>query len=486
MKKIDLFKIWSLLFPLILIISQIVVQTGCANIIPPEGGLRDSLPPLLLKANPGDSTRNFKGNRISFSFDEFVDLQNVQENLIVSPIPANTPNINSKLNTVTVKLKDTLEPNTTYSINFGNAIKDVNEGNVLRQFTYVFSTGSHIDSLQIKGKVLLAETGKPDSTLIVMLHTSNNDSAIIKEKPRYITKLDSSGNFTFRNLPPATYYLYALKDEGGSRRYFGDNQLFAFADKPINTQSQTEAVTLYAFTGVKEETKSQSQPVSTNTNLQGLGFGNRNRPNPAAEKRLRYQTNLTNNQQDLLGDFIFSFDVPLKLFDTSKIHLYTDSTFIPVTGYSFAKDSTNKKVQLITPWKEATLYHLILDKDFAEDTLGKKLLKTDTLNFITNKTADYGSLKLKLHGLDLSKNPVLQFVSNNTLVRSFPLTSEDFSQALFLPGEYELRILFDENKNGKWDTGEFFDKHRQPEIVKPISRQINIKKSWQNEFDIIL
>ena len=178
--------------------------------------------------------------------------------------------------------------------------------------------------------------------------------------------------------------------------------------------------------------------------------------------------------------------MPLKLFDTSKIHLYTDSTFIPVTGYSFAKDSTNKKVQLITPWKEATLYHLILDKDFAEDTLGKKLLKTDTLNFITNKTADYGSLKLKLHGLDLSKNPVLQFVSNNTLVRSFPLTSEDFSQGLFLPGEYELRILFDENKNGKWDTGEFFDKHRQPEIVKPISRQINIKKSWQNEFDIIL
>ena len=220
--------------------------------------------------------------------------------------------------------------------------------------------------------------------------------------------------------------------------------------------------------------------------MPGLNLGGRNRPNPAAEKRLRYQTNLTNNKQDLLTDFIFSFDQPLKLFDTSKIHLYTDSTFTPVTAYSFVKDSANKKVQLTTPWKEATLYHLILDKDFAEDTLGRKLLKTDTLNFTTNKTEDYGSLKLKLHGLDLSKNPVLQFVSNNTLVNSFPLTNEDFSQTLFLPGEYELRILFDKNKNGKWDTGEFFGKHQQPEIVQPLSRHITVKKNWQNEFDINL
>jgi len=469
----------------ILLILQILVQNHCAVIIPPEGGLRDSLPPLLLKATPGDSTKNFKGNRISFLFDEFVDLQNVQENLIVSPTLKNNPTPNYKLNTVTVRLKDTLEPNTTYSINFGNAIKDVNEGNVLRQFTYVFSTGSYIDSLQLKGRVLLAETGKPDSTLIAILHTSGNDSAIIKERPRYITRLDSSGNFTFKNLPPATYYLYALKDEGNSHRYLGD-QLLAFADKPINTQSQTEPITFYAFASEKEEAKPQVATTTSSSNLPGLNLGGRNRPNPAAEKRLRYQTNLTNNKQDLLTDFIFSFDQPLKLFDTSKIHLYTDSTFTPVTAYSFVKDSANKKVQLTTPWKEATLYHLILDKDFAEDTLGRKLLKTDTLNFTTNKTEDYGSLKLKLHGLDLSKNPVLQFVSNNTLVNSFPLTNEDFSQTLFLPGEYELRILFDKNKNGKWDTGEFFGKHQQPEIVQPLSRHITVKKNWQNEFDINL
>ena len=148
-----------------------MVLPGCASIIPPQGGPRDSLPPRLIKASPADSTRNFTGNRIAFSFYEFVDLQNIQENLLVSPSPKTNPLIESKLNTVTVRIKDSLEPNTTYSLNFGNAIKDYNEGNVMKEFTYTFSTGPYIDSLELHGKVILAENGRADSTLIVLLHT---------------------------------------------------------------------------------------------------------------------------------------------------------------------------------------------------------------------------------------------------------------------------------------------------------------------------
>jgi hypothetical protein len=478
------------LFVYILIILSIlkiqVLTTGCANIVPPQGGLKDSLPPILIKANPGDSARNFTGKRITFSFDEFVDVENVQENLIVSPTYNIIPSVDSKLNTVTVKLKDTLEPNTTYSLNFGNAIKDVNEKNVLKDFTYTFSTGPYIDSLELHGKVILAETGKPDSTLIAMLHTSGDDSAIIKNRPRYIAKLDSSGNFTFKNLPPATYYLYALEDEAGTRRYFDDTHLFAFADKPVAVQLKTEPVTLYAYASKEtKETKKTQQPTSSS--LQGLNLGGRNRPGgAAADKRLRFQTNLTNNQQDLLNDFIMSFDQPLRNFDSSKVSLSTDSTFTPVIAYRFIKDSTNKKLQLTHTWKENTVYHLIFDKDFADDSTGKKLLKTDTLTFTTNKISDYGGLKIVFHNFDLSKNPVLQFITNNSVFKSFPLSSADFSQPLFLPGEYELRILYDDNKNGVWDAGEFFGKHRQPEIVKPVGRRITVKKSWQNEFDIAL
>ena len=120
-----------------------------------------------------------------------------------------------KLNTVTVKLKDTLEPNTTYILNFGECHQRCQRRKCDEKFTYIFSTGPYIDSLEFSGKVMLAETGKIDTTLIVMLHTNADDSAVVKERPRYITKLDGKGNFIFKNLPPGTFYLYALKDEGG-------------------------------------------------------------------------------------------------------------------------------------------------------------------------------------------------------------------------------------------------------------------------------
>ena len=471
-------KLISSVFILLLIAISVTSGPGCANIIPPQGGPKDSLPPVLIKATPGDSTRNFTGNKINFTFNEFIDVQGIQENLNVSPSPGINPKIDFKLNALSVKLVDSLESNTTYSINFGDAIKDFTEGNTLKGFTYTFSTGRYIDSLELKGKVILAETGKIDTTLIVLLHTSPADSAIIKERPRYVAKLDGTGSFIFKNLPPKTFYLYALKDDGGTRRYFSDKQLFAFADKPITLSGKTEPVTLYAFS--EKETTSSALPA-------GVNIGGRNlKGGLSSETRLKYQTNLTNSQQDLLGKFMLTFEQALRTFDSTKISLYTDSTFIPATGYTFQKDSTNKKITLLNTWKENTAYHIILDKDFAADSAGKKLLKTDTLHFQTKKMADYGSLQLKFKNLDTARHPVLLILQNETILKSIPLKVAGFSQALFLPGEYELRILYDDNNNGVWDPGQFFGKHKQPELVKPVERKITVKPAFQNEIEIAL
>ncbi|HEY8897117.1 MAG TPA: Ig-like domain-containing protein, partial [Niastella sp.] len=191
----SILKILSPVFLLIALLPPTLVQTGCANIVPTTGGPRDSLPPRLVSVRPQDSARNFTGKRIVIDFDEYVQLDNIQENLLVSPVPKINPIVDSKLRTVTVTLKDTLQPNTTYSIDFGNGIKDINEGNVLKNFTYLFSTGTTLDSLRLTGKVIIAETGKTDSTLIVMLHTSQDDSAVIKLKPRYIARVNKDGSF---------------------------------------------------------------------------------------------------------------------------------------------------------------------------------------------------------------------------------------------------------------------------------------------------
>src|SRR5215831_2470481 len=156
-------------------------QTGCANIIPPTGGPRDSLPPVLVGASPKDSTTNFHSKTVALTFDEYVQLDdNINEEFIMSPTPDNAPFPEGKLRTVTVKLRDSLKPNTTYLLDFGNAIKDVNEGNRLKNFVYVFSTGDAIDNGTISGNVSVAETGEADSTLIVLLHENLNDTAVKK------------------------------------------------------------------------------------------------------------------------------------------------------------------------------------------------------------------------------------------------------------------------------------------------------------------
>ena len=477
MKKNHLFGGISLLL-LILLISQILVQTSCANIIPPEGGVRDSIPPLLLKASPPDSSSNFYEKKITLTFDEYIQLQNPIQELIMSPVPKEEPEIESKLRTLIIRLKDSLEANTTYTLNFGNAIRDINEGNIARNFIYIFSTGRTFDSLTLSGKVKLAVNGKVDTTLVVMLHKNGDDSAVVNEKPRYLTRLDSSGNFKFRNLPWGTFYIYALQDQGNSHRYQSEKQLFAFADSSVTLQLSNKPVLLYAYA----EQNSPASPVSSRPTITS-------RPKPNAsdkEKRLKFQTNATGGQLDLLDSLVFTFEQPLKTLDTSLIHFSADSSFTPLTNYHFVTDSTQKKLALRYNWKENTQYNIILEKDFAVDTLGRALLKTDTLKLKTKKITDYGTIRIRYKNYDASLNPVLLFVQNDNVIKSFPLTGKELSQSIFPPGEYELRVLYDRNKNGKWDPGQFFGKHIQPELVKPVGRKVTIKSNWDNEFDIAL
>jgi hypothetical protein len=259
-------KYHSLFILIILSIIEIQVQTSCANIIPPTGGPRDSLPPVLVQAVPADSTLNFKTNKVTLSFNEYVQLDNqlMQTNLVVSPNPNQNPIIASHLREVTIRLKDSLKPNTTYSINFGNALKDVNEGNPYKNFTYVFSTGNTLADGELNGQVQLAQTGKADSTLIVILHKNLNDSAIKKLKPDYYTRLDSGGHFHFRYLENGTYNVFVLPNDF-TKKYDDSSKTFAFANEPVNiSESSGESLMLYAYNEY-EPGKEASMPVNTNT-----------------------------------------------------------------------------------------------------------------------------------------------------------------------------------------------------------------------------
>ncbi|MEY2921826.1 MAG: hypothetical protein RL108_439, partial [Bacteroidota bacterium] len=214
MSKIN-FRYFSLLL--------VLLTYGCAKRGSITGGDKDSIAPVLKSSLPKNFSTNFNGKEIKLVFDEYVKLKNANKQLIISPPMKNQPEIlpYTASKTLTIKIKDTLQPNTTYSFNFGQSIEDNNEGNPYSQFKYVFSTGSFIDSLALKVKVKDALEIKTDNFVSVMLYEINeqfNDSTIYKETPRYITNtLDSLKLVSLENLKAGKYLLLAFKDNGNNK-----------------------------------------------------------------------------------------------------------------------------------------------------------------------------------------------------------------------------------------------------------------------------
>jgi uncharacterized protein (DUF2141 family) len=386
--------------------------------------------------------------------------------VLISPFPKKNPTVDFKLKTVTVKLKDTLLPNTTYSINFGNAIVDNNEGNPLKDFTYVFSTGNQIDTLTLSGKVVLAETGKADSTLIALLYRITDDSAVQKRKPDYVAKLGGDGSFSFINLPPGNFNIYALKDGDGGKTYNSKKEIFAFADGAVTVSENTEPVILYASAMEKE----RPTTVTSKTKVKS--------------KKLTYTLSSGSLSQDLLNPFELSFNGPLKKFDSSRLIL-RDTNFNPIPSAVWAIDSSRTKVTLTTRWQEDMQYRLIMDTTALSDSADNRLTKTDTIRFTTMQQSDYGNVVLRFSNLDLAKHPVLQFVQGEEIKKSYPLTTMEWSNKFVSPGEYDIRILFDDNNNGKWDHGDY-SKKLQPEKAITLTLKLAVRANWDNERDIKL
>jgi aspartate 1-decarboxylase len=443
----------------------VIGNSGCGQIGMPTGGPKDSIAPRLVNASPKLKSTNVTGNKITLTFNEYVELKEAQTNVLISPYPKKTPQVDYKLRTVTVKLKDTLLPNTTYSINFGNAIVDINEGNAFKDFTYVFSTGSKIDSLMLTGKVLIAETGKADSTLIAMLYRNANDSSVQKRKPDYIARLKGDGSFLFVNLSAGNYNIYALKDGDGGKTYNSKKEMFAFADAAVTVSDSTDPVILFASAIEKESRTSTTKPTG-----------------PA--KKLILMSPPGQQFQDLLSPLELSFNNPLKNFEPAKLIL-RDTNYKPVASTVWSIDSSRTKISLAVNWPEEMPYRLIVDTTAISDSANHHLVKLDTIRFTTKKQSDYGNVVLRFSNLDLTKHPVLQFLQGEVVKESYPLKSLEWKKKLMNPGEYEIRILFDDNNNGKWDPGNYANK-LQPEKAITLAIKLAVRANWDNERDIKL
>ena len=217
----------------IIVFVTAIVLFSCANVVTPSGGPKDTQSPVVLSASPENNSTDFTGRTIHITFDEFVTLNNPSNNVLISPPLSKKPTYRTNGKTLIIRFEEPLQPSTTYSINFGDAIKDLHEGNVFKGYTFNFSTGKSIDSLSLKGKITSASTLTPMEGFIVGLYSDDNDTITIdslpyRVKPNYITTTDKKGDFEFSGLADKNYLLFALKDNNSNLIYDLPNEEIAF------------------------------------------------------------------------------------------------------------------------------------------------------------------------------------------------------------------------------------------------------------------
>lgn len=473
--------------------------SACANIIPPTGGKNDTTPPELLSIKPKDSLLNTRVTRIDMKFDEFVTVNDAAKELTISPILAQSPIMTMSGKTVSLKIHDSLlQDNTTYTINFGSSIRDLHEGNPYKGKSFLFSTGPWFDSLHIKGKIIDAASGLPDSsaTVKVLLYDSKLPFDVVtKQKPSYVTTSNSKGVFWVSGLPNREFRIFALKETGDNLKFDSDDELVGFADTTFNPEKDTLPITLTIFKEIPDTSNKKSDStVSAGLNqrrkVRFSASTNDAGKSPAINldaKTFNYvalidTSTISKRTQDITKPIEIIFSRQLDTFDIQKIVLTIDSNNIEIESKIEVEiDTSGKKILINTLWKENQLYTLRLLKGFATDT-GKETVMPSKHIFRSKSEDDYGKMEINLPAKYLNKNFLLQVKQDADIIYLEPILSSKVNLKKLAPGAYTMLIIKDDNGDGEWTTGEL--KTRQhAEDVFPYREAINMKAGWEHVVD---
>ncbi len=522
---------------LIYTVLSIVVISGCAKRGSPTGGLIDSIPPVLINSSPKINSTNFDSDEIRLTFDEYVKLDKVEEQLIISP-PLDKNSYEVKpLNGVTKKVFlefiDSLETETTYSINFGNSIKDNNEGNPLTFFSYTFSTGETIDSLYVRGNISDAFDKETDDYISIHLYRIDsifNDSIIFNNRPTYISNSLDSTNYQFKNLKEGKYLIVAIKDVDNN--YFFDPfyDKIGFIDSLI-TLPRDSIINLKLF---KEETTLiWDKPHFINSEKIGFGYyGKLDLKNIKIESSIPDSVQYTYTKESEKDTLIFwlsknSFDslnfnliekdttklvtikfdrardtlidslsispktanvihlkeafklssnIPLKNIEDSLITIIDiDSLIVPFTT------SINENLDQIDIEFEVSPsdnYRVFILPEAIKDVRG---VSNDTLqyNVVSQTLEDYGNVYLDVIRNSESKFILHMINSNGEIIREFKNVNQDttYNFDYVRPGKYTFRLIEDANNNDIWDTGNYLKKIK-PESVYYFLNELEVRANW--------
>jgi hypothetical protein len=546
---------------------------NCANPVSPSGGPADLDPPVLLNSVPPLYTTNFDASQIRLTFNEFIELKGINQQLIVSPPMQTAPTFRIRGKTLVVDISEPLIENTTYTFYFGEAITDMTENNPLQDFQYVFSTGDILDSLSLEGVIVHASDNQRVAGVNIMLYVDNNDTIPLDSlpyfvKPYFMIRSGKDGAFRLNNLPDKSFLLFALEDVNASLTYDQPNERIAFFDSLVRPYYIQQALFSFIETDSTEVSQPYEAPVRhdpvemflfqekdtvqrfitasvlkenqlvfvfklpaqspeikalnvedlntwslAETNRTGdtltfwikdipadtvffevmdsglvldtvrvrmqKGSDPRRRradvPLDTDEDRAPLKMNFTRGAPELNQPFYISFDYPVIQSDPSKI-LFIESEDTLQANFVF-EDAINRRAYITHAWKESTAYQIIIPDSTFHDLSGSS---NDTIiqHFVTKSLADYGHLFINITLENPGQNHIFQLIQKDVVIREIHVDENNQIRFEYLnPAAYQLKVIYDKNGNGVWDTGSYSDK-RQPEKVIYFSDEIIIRANW--------
>ena len=525
---------YKTLFVRFFLFGILVLLSCCANVVAPTGGAKDVTPPKVVEAVPENQGTGFNGRKIEVSFDEYVTLNNASQQVLFSPPLADKPDIKLNGKTVVIRLKEDLKPNTTYTIDFGEAVKDLHEGNTFKDFTYTFSTGDVLDTLNLSGTIVDATTGKPVEKLFVGLYAdlTDLDSLFLlpcRQAPDYLARTDKEGRFRFSGLPDEPFLVFALEDMNANLYYDLPNERVAFIDSLV-CPSDSVTLNLSAFT----ETDTTQMLLESKLVEEGLlRFAFRQ---PADSVSIHFDTPAIDSFQMVqvwsAGHDTLSCWFTPNVLDSLKVAIHYDTLINMDNTFNLRyretkqnrkpadkklKMADNLKNKMLLPgedfllrFPEPVTYINIIETRFEQaddygmvyrytpnDTSDFDLHIADSVFFSvrgrTNDSVDYrfkraqesdlGNIYIKVSPPE-GRQVVVQLIDGKgkVLMEQVIDTATRVAFTQLLPGKYKLQALIDADRNRKWSSGNF---HRRflPETIVPYKDELDLKANWDIDLD---
>ncbi|WP_205501123.1 Ig-like domain-containing protein [Rufibacter psychrotolerans] len=506
---------------------------GCASISSPEGGEKDITAPKLVTAYPRNGQTNVKPETIILTFDEAIQTVDLTRQLIIAPFTDNTYKSRVKDKTVELTFSEPWEENTTYSLNFRNSLADITEKNPAKNVVITFSTGPLLDSGRVSGKVTQLFSNTPPKEVNVLLYPTNDTSQVTKGRPLYVTNTDSTGNFEFRNIKEGNYYIYGLTEANNNLRYDNEKENIAYTPDSIQVRPTVENIQLQlhtqdvtrpnvvsrrSFLNVYEVEYNEGITTANVTspdnsrNIRWL-IGNNGKtlrlfPSSPEEKRwlVQVQDSASNPRVDTIAvrlsgnaaprknnsytvvngstlrpgePITLQFEVPTKVLNpegafTLLLDSVTTVTTKDTAQLRFNQEATQITLNLPLPAKKDIT--LQMDTTKVVPFIGAPYTSQTQKLEISDK-AVAGSLKVNL--ATEQKNFIVQLLRQNTVVKEVKNKKTILWDNL-APGNYQIRILVDENGNGKWDTGSLKDRKLPEPVVLPVDNW-EVRTNWDIE-----